>query len=103
MPPDWVRSLRDQCQTAGTKFFFKQWGEFIQCNYEGRDYGAPYIDSQCIDGELWDLDKCDDNGQLYSVGNNLICPQCKGRGYLRVGKKQAGRLLDGRTWDEIPK
>lgn len=24
--PDWVRSLRDQCQTAGTPFFFKQWG-----------------------------------------------------------------------------
>ena len=23
---DWVRSLRDQCQAAGTAFFFKQWG-----------------------------------------------------------------------------
>lgn len=22
--------------------------------------------------------------------------------YLRVGKKAAGRLLDGRTWDEFP-
>jgi protein gp37 len=28
MHPDWVRSLRDQCVAAGTKFFFKQWGEF---------------------------------------------------------------------------
>lgn len=26
MHPDWVRSLRDQCQSAGTPFFFKRWG-----------------------------------------------------------------------------
>lgn len=26
MHPDWVRSLRDQCKTAGTPFYFKQWG-----------------------------------------------------------------------------
>ncbi len=24
--PDWVRSVRDQCQTAGVSFFFKSWG-----------------------------------------------------------------------------
>lgn len=24
--PDWVRSIRDQCVTAGVYFFFKQWG-----------------------------------------------------------------------------
>jgi protein gp37 len=26
MPPDWARSLRDQCAAAGVAFFFKQWG-----------------------------------------------------------------------------
>ncbi len=26
MSPDWVRSLRDQCERAGVRFFFKQWG-----------------------------------------------------------------------------
>jgi three-Cys-motif partner protein len=26
MKPDWVRSIRDQCQAAGVPFFFKQWG-----------------------------------------------------------------------------
>jgi len=26
MHPDWARSLRDQCASAGTAFFFKQWG-----------------------------------------------------------------------------
>jgi protein gp37 len=29
MHPDWVRSLRDQCQAAGVPFFFKQWGEWF--------------------------------------------------------------------------
>jgi protein gp37 len=27
--PDWVRSVRDQCATAGVPFFFKQWGEWM--------------------------------------------------------------------------
>lgn len=27
MHPDWVRSLRDQCQAAGVLFFFKSWGK----------------------------------------------------------------------------
>jgi protein gp37 len=43
---EWVRELRQQCQSAGIPFFFKQWGG----------------------------------------------PK----------RKQAGRLLDGRTWDEYP-
>ncbi len=28
MHPDWVRTLRDQCQKAGVPFFFKQWGNW---------------------------------------------------------------------------
>jgi len=28
MHPDWVRSLRDQCESANVPFFFKQWGEW---------------------------------------------------------------------------
>lgn len=27
MPPEWARSLRDQCNEAGTRFLFKQWGK----------------------------------------------------------------------------
>ena len=47
LEPEWVRSIRDQCKTAGVAFHFKQWG-----------------------------------------GPN---------------KKRTGRVLDGRTWDELPK
>ncbi len=46
MSPEWATDIRDQCQSAGAPFFFKQWGG--------------------------------------------------------VNKKKAGRLLDGRTWDEMP-
>jgi len=46
MNPDWVRSIRDQCQRQRVRFFFKQWGG--------------------------------------------------------VQKKKHGRVLDGRTWDELP-
>jgi hypothetical protein len=46
MKPDWVRSLRDQCERSSVPFFFKQWGGF--------------------------------------------------------NKKKAGRILDGRTHDDMP-
>jgi protein gp37 len=44
--PDWVRSVRNQCQAAGVPFFFKQWGG--------------------------------------------------------VRKREAGRMLDGRVWEQLP-
>lgn len=75
MHPDWARSLRDQCNAAGAAFHFKQWGE-----WESRRGFA-----------------CPDN--LPSEGWHHFDPECS---MLRVGKKRAGRLLDGRTWDEMP-
>lgn len=29
MDPEWALALRDQCQSAGVPFFFKQWGAFV--------------------------------------------------------------------------
>lgn len=40
--PEWVRSLRDQCTTAGAPFFFKQWG--------GR---TPKAGGRTLDGRTW--------------------------------------------------
>lgn len=45
---------------------------------------------------------------LYLIGHNRIIAQSRnerpkwGAFIFRVGKKAAGRLLDGRTWDEFP-
>ncbi|MET7467501.1 phage Gp37/Gp68 family protein [Micromonospora sp. NPDC005599] len=43
MDPAWVRDLRDQCRSAGTAFFFKQWG--------GR---TPKVGGRRLDGRTWD-------------------------------------------------
>jgi protein gp37 len=43
MEANWVRSVRDQCQTAGVPFFFKQWG--------GRNKKAA---GRTLDGRTWD-------------------------------------------------
>ena len=76
MHPDWVRSLRDQCKAAGVPFHFKQWGEY-----------APVHSLDCnkegIKGNLWHVFDPDTS----------VC---------RVGKKAAGRLLDGQEWNELP-
>jgi protein gp37 len=82
MHPDWVRSLRDRCQAAGTPFFFKSWGEWAE--YKERYGGGLFIK---LDGSLG----C--QGDYWE--DNAVAVR-------KVGKKKAGRVLDGRTWDEFP-
>jgi protein gp37 len=95
MHPDWARDLRDQCVTSKVAFFFKQWGEYepVTPLYEGRDDSA-----ENGRGELWSVDT---RGRLYDdfdgQPNDLRTYQME-----RVGKKLAGRLLDGREWNEFP-
>ena len=76
MHPDWPRSLRDQCVAAGVAFFFKQWGEWGECPIgDGPDLvtDAVFKKGPGHDGMVW-----------------------------KIGKKAAGRLLDGREWNEMP-
>lgn len=40
-------------------------------------WGASYPDACCIDGILYDLDYCDDNGNLYDKGEGVPCPFCQ--------------------------
>lgn len=39
MHPDWARTLRDQCASAGVPFLFKQWGNHRPCS----DATGPYM------------------------------------------------------------
>lgn len=79
MHPDWARSLRDQCQVAGVPFFFKQWGEWVPRGYaEYFGFGAKETKNTVID----------------SLPYPVIMS--------RIGKKAAGRLLDGREWNQYP-
>lgn len=75
MHPDWARSLVEQCNDVGTKFFFKGWGEW-----------GP------VDQNIkWDGKRGIGTFGHYAEGDLVRC-----------GKKQSGRLLDGREWNEFP-
>lgn len=102
MHPDWARSLRDQCQAAGVPFFFKHFGEW------GITKPHTYLHSG-LEGQLVSC-TCTDSTNQKSVGtvSYYAFPQeyKEGPGQLEVmskmGKQRAGRLLDGREWNERP-
>lgn len=87
MHPDWARSLRDQCQAAGVPFFFKQWGDWHPASHH--ENGALYQFEGAAPFDSWKTPVFDPD-------------QTEGINFRRLGKAKAGRLLDGRTWDEMP-
>jgi protein gp37 len=80
MAPQWATSLRDQCTKADVPFFFKQWGEYAPTGY--------LVIGSTSKGTLLAGDPVDDLGHRTELA--------------RVGKKAAGRELDGRTHDAFP-
>jgi protein gp37 len=95
----WVRSLRDQCTDAGVPFFFKQHGAWAPwaSHLEGEDGpGDTFVNPDGDTGHVWFNE---------NLGYPTNCTRNWGEHsqiVSRVGKKHAGRLLDGRTWDEYP-
>lgn len=94
MHPNWARSLRDQCAAADVPFFFKQWGEWSP----GENAIGPSVRTERTadwDGEKWHFSSItprvseethvDDEPDLY-----------------RLGKRQAGRHLDGVLHNAFP-
>lgn len=64
--PDWVRSVRDQCESSGVKFYFKSWGtpsfpnidisDWLDAGYQPVLRGLKPIDQACnnyLDGREW--------------------------------------------------
>jgi protein gp37 len=75
MNPEWLSGIRDQCVEMGVRFHFKQWGNW-----------RPATPSQV-------------NGYKSKVlfiasGDKIVV--------ANMGKKVAGRKLDGREWNEMP-
>lgn len=103
MHPDWIRNLRDDCIAAGTPFFFKQWGEYapmfphypeeygLEDEYQEVNLGFPKEGIMYRDGYFY-------NGIEHQAHVN------SGAFWIeRIGKKKAGRLLDGVAWNQFPK
>jgi protein gp37 len=80
--PDWFRALRDHCEAAGVPFLFKQHGDWkgLQPSAGTWPTDTGSMIRLTVDGRRAD----------------------EGWPMQRVGKKHAGRILDGRTHDEFP-
>lgn len=90
--PNWIRRVRDDCASAGVPFLFKQWGEWRP------------------EGPMLRLRP----GRVWNRGEAIVCPHSgdiRGMESLidkntwlmrKVGKKAAGRELDGRIHDQYP-
>jgi protein gp37 len=88
MHPQWARDIRDQCAGAGVPFLFKQWGEWapttakpIRGEYTGGGIFMHPNGYWGCQGDWWD-------GKAEAMD--------------KVGKRGAGRLLDGVTHDGYP-
>jgi protein gp37 len=101
MHPDWARSLRDQCSQAGVPFFFKQWGEYIPGGFCDID---SYDDvTKALKVEEWVAVASTNSRSIGKTCFHAYDPSGRFFDLNKIGKKQAGRVLDGRTWDEYPK
>ena len=118
MHPDWARGLRDQCAAAGVEFVLKQWGEWLPG--ENGPAGPGWPAEPCTDAERI-VARWQDGGlgprDTRNPAQNYVTWEPDGTmhsgervgGYWpihrwasRVGKKAAGRLLDGVQHDGAP-
>ncbi|EFO33924.1 phage Gp37Gp68 [Roseibium sp. TrichSKD4] len=94
MHPDWVRSIRDQCEAAAVAFFFKQWGGWstvFDRDVEDPDWGhCSEIKRRTPKGRWLNLE-----GGHGFHGERVVRVD-------RRGKKASGRLLDGVLHDGMP-
>lgn len=112
MHPDWARSLRDQCQAAKVPFLFKQWGEWASA-YQTMGDGK-MVFRQFTSHQQW-VNKAstwvqggiylDNFGEQLHNGGDMARARDEGKFPVtimhKVGKKTAGRLLDGVTHNGV--
>ena len=105
--PDWARHMRDECEAAGAAFFFKQHGSWVEHTQLAEPANA--WDRTSKDGASPTV------GKLFRSKRGGIVPLLDGRevetawpfGHpsplmVRVGKADAGTLLDGKEYKEHP-
>ena len=71
MNPKWARTIRDQCAAAGVPFLFKQWGEWWPLEQAADEWGLTVQEAR----------------ELFTTRTTET--------HAVIGKKKAGRLLDG--------
>ncbi len=85
MHPNWPRWILRDCKAAGIPFLFKQWGEHAPVGWVHHDSAGVLVRP---DGHV-----CKSRAELAPSDNFEM---------ERVGKKKAGRMLDGAVHDGFP-
>lgn len=104
MHPSWAGWTRNWCKINKIPFFFKQWGEWMPVadlySDDGSDKAFEYMDH-------W-VAQVEPNGYIpvmskFNEEGWCKYQPCPGSWFMaKVGKKRAGRLLDGEVWDQYP-
>ena len=94
MSIQWARELRDQCVAAGVPFFFKQWGEWAPAGAKPSETPGRFAfgDYEHNRATMIQVDGYPRRFTKFGARSTVE----------RVGRRAAGRELDGRTWNEIP-
>ena len=95
MHPDWVWSLRDQCQEAGIPLWFKGWGKYLH----SRSYSE--LNRQKGLYRIWPTQRKGTQEEMIGK-NELWNHENLMTGFFRPIGEKTGRLLDGREWSELP-
>lgn len=101
MHPAWARDIRDQCVAAGVPYFFKQQGAWAPRGRLRDGLPLPVDNARTL---ILNVDGATRGRAAGSISNS-VCEFSDGSHcevMEHVGKKAAGRELDGRLWSEYP-
>lgn len=112
MHPAWAREIRDACKAAGTAFFFKQWGSWapvsemsdqaIDACYRPAHPTRPESTRHCL---VANMVMHQDGARFRDSAIYQSGAYAAGTGAMRlmhIGKRRAGRHLDGLEHSEMP-
>jgi len=97
--PDHFRSLRDQCAAAGVPFFLKHLGEYAETyRFDTFQHWVNKASTHVAKGDVC----LDLNSKVCRVGKDFGEARYPVVVMTRVGRKLAGRLLDGEEHNALP-
>lgn len=93
--PEWLRSIRNQCDESGTPFLFKQWGEFAPADQ------TEFTHAWCCDNKI--MGGWINPDGTYALAGDAFRNNEDSTHIFKLGKSRADRLLDGVLHDQYPK
>jgi protein gp37 len=97
--PEWIRSIRDQCEAAGVAHFFKQWGSWATSWSDGDAWAGRDAEGWIgDDGQFIRLPEVPPEVALANPGVRWYAVW-----YAGVSSKPAGNDLDGEVIEQHPR